>query len=131
MDGVRPTVVIADDHAEIIAAVRSLLDSTCEVIGEAADGRELVELSARLAPDLMVIDLGMPRMSGLEALKECRAAGSTAIIIILTVSAEPALAEVALRAGANAYVIKDRLGEDLLVAIDQARAGAEFVSRMN
>jgi len=131
MNGGRPTVVVADDHAEIIAAVRSLLDSTCEVVGEAADGRELVELSARLSPDLMVIDLGMPRMSGLEALRECRAAGSTAIIIILTVSAEPALAEVALRAGANAYVIKDRLGEDLLVAIDQARAGAEFVSRMN
>ena len=131
MGGGRLTAVIADDNVEMLAAVRAALSPTCDVVGEAADGRELVELSARLSPDLMVIDLGMPHVSGLEALKQCRAAGSTAIIIILTVSAEPALAKMAIEAGANAFVIKDRMGEDLLLAIDHARAGAEFVSQMD
>jgi DNA-binding NarL/FixJ family response regulator len=115
--GRRPRVLIADDHAIVAEGLRLLLKDHCELVGTVGDGPSLVETALALQPDVIVADLSMPGFDGLEAVRRLRAQGLPSRIVILTMYADPDLAQAALAAGANAYVIKSSAGTELLRAI--------------
>ena len=123
-----PRVVIADDHCMVAEGIERILFEDCEVLEVAADGDALLAAVRRLEPDLVVSDISMPAMSGLDVLKQLRSEGSRVPFIFLTMHAEPALAAAAMRAGANGYVLKYAAGKDLLTAVHQVLDGGVYVT---
>jgi DNA-binding NarL/FixJ family response regulator len=123
-----PRALLADDHPAVLNKVASLLASTCEVVGKVADGSALLEAAARLQPDILVIDISMPVLSGIEAARQLKTSGARAKIVFLTVHEDPDFVQAALAAGACGYVIKSRLATDLLRAVEEALAGRRYIS---
>jgi DNA-binding NarL/FixJ family response regulator len=119
----RTRVLLADDHAPLLAAIRRLLAAEFDVVGEASDGVEAVRLAKALQPEVVVIDLAMPRMGGIEAIREMRADGSASAIVALTVLSDQAVQAATFEAGARGYVLKSQAGSDLIPAIRAALAG--------
>ncbi|MCA9728720.1 MAG: response regulator transcription factor [Candidatus Eisenbacteria bacterium] len=130
MKRIRPTAVIADDHAAMRDLVRRMLLPRFDVVASATDGADLIDAWQAHRPDLLVVDVDMPRLNGIEAVRRIRGLGGSSIVVILTVSDDRDLAEAALEAGANAYVVKTRIASDLFDAIDAALAGGSFVSQL-
>jgi DNA-binding NarL/FixJ family response regulator len=124
----KPTVLVADDHGMVVARVMSLLTPKFDVVGTVSNGRDLVNEADRLKPDIIVLDITMPVMTGIEAARELQLKGSAAKLVFLTVHTGLALVEACLEAGAAGYVTKPRLVSDLLPAIDKALAGRKFIS---
>lgn len=119
------TILLADDHHLVRAGLAGLLDSAddLQVVGQAADGRQAVELAAELAPDVVLMDLSMPVMDGVEATRQLLTADPAAKIVVLTsFSDQPRVAD-ALAAGAVGYLLKDCEPRDLLAAVRAAAAG--------
>ena len=108
--------------------IRGLLEPTYDVVGFVEDGQSLVQAAGKLQPDVIVTDISMPKLNGIEAADRLRESGSSSKIVFLTVHADPDFAQVALKTGALAYVSKFRINTDLLVAIGEALAGRVFVS---
>jgi DNA-binding NarL/FixJ family response regulator len=108
--------------------VVSTLSQHCEVVGAVADGKALVEAACDLEPDLLVIDVSMPMLGGIEAAKRLRELGSTARIVFLTIHEDPECVHACLAAGGLGYVIKSRLAGDLPTAIDNVMAGRLYIS---
>jgi len=123
----RPRVLIADDHDMVLERLFSLL-KRYEVVGTAHNGVELVTEALRLGPDLIVSDITMPLLSGIDAAHELREAGSTAKFIFLTVHEQPAFVEACFAEGGLGYVTKSHLGTDLLPALNDALCGRRFIS---
>jgi two-component system, NarL family, nitrate/nitrite response regulator NarL len=119
----RVRVLLADDHPPLLAAIRRLLGAEFDVVGEATDGAEAVRLARALQPDILVIDLAMPRMGGIEAIRQIQAEHAGSAIVALTVLSDPAVLAAALDAGAHGYVLKSQAGSDLIPAIRAALAG--------
>jgi DNA-binding NarL/FixJ family response regulator len=117
-------VLIADDNGLFVTAVEGILGSekSIRVVGHAADGEEAARLAAELAPDVVLMDLSMPRMDGFEATRRIRAHTPDTAVVVLTGSLDSADAERAVEAGACGYVTKDRILVELVGAI-QAAAG--------
>jgi DNA-binding NarL/FixJ family response regulator len=126
---VKPRVLLADDHAALREALGELLADDTDLVGTVGDGLQLLDAARRLCPDVIVTDLAMPEMTGLEAMRGLKAAGSTARFIVLTVDRDPHVASEAMRAGASGYVFKQAAGEELLDAIRAVMAGGTFQSR--
>jgi DNA-binding NarL/FixJ family response regulator len=124
----RVRVLLADDHANFRAVAARLLEPEFEVVKAVGDGQALVDEAARLAPDVLVIDISMPGLNGIEAARQVKAAGSRAKIIFLTVHEGPDYVRSARAAGADGYVTKSRLASDLVVALRNALSGRSFVS---
>jgi len=124
----RISVLLADDHADFLAVAVRLLEPVVRVVKTVADGNAAVQEAARLDPDVIVLDISMPVLSGIEAARQLRAAGSRAKIVFLTVHPDSDFARAAFDAGAVGYVVKDRLASDLLHALREAMAGNSFVS---
>ncbi len=124
----RARVLVADDHQSLLDRVVSILDGEFSVIGTVRDGTSLVEAEAELTPDVLVIDISMPGMSGLEAASCIRRRGSHAAVVCLTAHQEPEVAEAAWRAGVLGYVFKTSLAHDLLPAVRAALKGHRFLS---
>lgn len=124
----RIRVLLVDDNQAVLARVASVLEMACAVVGQVQDGAAALDASARLQPDVIVLDISMPGMSGLEVAARLREAGSTAAIVFLTVHDDAEVAEAAQAAGGIGYVVKRRLGTDLLHAVSEARARRPFVS---
>jgi DNA-binding NarL/FixJ family response regulator len=122
-------ILLADDHRELLELTRVLLEPTFDVVGCVEDGESLVEAAGKLHPDVIVTDISMPKLDGLEAANRLRESGSSKIVF-LTAHADPDFVLAALKTGAFAYVTKLRIGTDLLVAIGEALAGRIFVSPM-
>ena len=112
-------VLIADDHLLFTEALEAILtgDERIEVVGRARDGGEAVVLTRRLEPDLVLMDVSMPVLDGIEATREIRAAGSAAAILMLTGSNSRSDVDSAREAGASGYVTKDRVASELVEAI--------------
>jgi len=108
--------------------VESLLTPTCEVVGSVSDGQSLFDAAGRLQPDVIVTDITMPILSGIEASKRLCDTGSAAKIIFLTVHSDVDFVQACLATGAAGYVLKPRIISDLLPAIREALAGRVFIS---
>jgi DNA-binding NarL/FixJ family response regulator len=119
----RARVLLADDHPALLSAIRRLLAQDFEVVGEAHDGEEAVQMAHDLRPDVVLTDLAMPRGGGLDAIRRISADASASTIIVLTVLADSAVVGAAVEAGARAYVLKSQAGVELLPAISAALAG--------
>jgi two-component system response regulator NreC len=123
-------IVIADDHPVVRAGLRALLDSELdlEVVGEGADAATAERLVRAHKPDVLVIDLVMPGASALEAIPRIRDAVPDTCILVLTMQDDPALAQDAIQAGANAYVLKDSARSELVTAVRRAAQGEQYLS---
>ena len=119
---------MADDHLIVLETVVPMLEPAFRVIGTAFDGKAAVEAEGRLHPDVVVMDISMPVMSGIDAAKMMRKKGSKAKIVFLTVHQDSDILAASKLAGGLGYVVKNRVGTDLVRAIEEALAGHSFVS---
>jgi len=122
-------VLLADDHQAVLDRVCGLLGDGFEVIGAVNNGRDAVVEAERLDPDVLVIDISMPILNGLQAAGRLRAAHSRTKVIFLTVHTDHDFVAAALSAGASGYVAKADIATDLVPAIREAVAGRLFVSK--
>jgi|SRR5688572_2038723 len=123
---VRPRVLLADDYVALLTAWRRLLEPSCEVVGSVCDGRALVEAATSLAPDVIVADLSMPEVSGLDACRQIKTRSPQTKIVLVTAGADEWVARAAFRAGASAFVLKHSAADDLLTAIRSAMLGDTY-----
>jgi len=121
-------VLLADDHPHFSEMVESLLFPGFEIIAKVADGRALIEAALRLKPDLILTDISMPILNGIDAAEELREMGCTTKVIFVTVHSDAEFVRSCLAAGACGYITKPRVALDLLPAIRQVLAGHVFVS---
>ena len=125
----RARIVLADDHQIVVAGLRSLLQSEFELVGSAENGLELIELAERTKPDVIVTDISMPLLNGIDAVRKLREMGIGAKIVFLTMHPDVVYATRALEAGASGYVLKHSAPDELVAAIHAALAGGRFVSK--
>jgi DNA-binding NarL/FixJ family response regulator len=128
MEHPRIRILLADDQQEMLKAVARLLKDEFDVIAAVADGKRAIEAAVRLSPDLLVLDICMPVLNGLEAAFYLKEFGSTAKVIFLTVNQDPYILEAALSIGALGYILKQRLAADLIPAIREVLDDQIFVS---
>jgi DNA-binding NarL/FixJ family response regulator len=123
-------IVLAEDHTILREGLRALLgaDPNFDIIGEAEDGREAVRCVERLEPDLLLIDLSMPRMSGMDAIREIKKRYPAIKIIALTVHKTEEYLSTTLQAGADGYVLKDATHDELIMAIKNVMGGKPYLS---
>jgi DNA-binding NarL/FixJ family response regulator len=121
-------VLLADDHPGLLGAVRSLLETDVDVIACVGDGESLCESAIRLEPDIIVADISMPKLSGINAAVRLRESGCSSRIVFLTQHNDLDIFHAALETGALAYVLKESLTTDLLLAIRETVEGRTFVS---
>ncbi len=124
MDRIR--VLLADDHEAMLERVAGLLSAECDVVGTVTDGRQAQAAARELKPDVLVLDISMPVMNGIETAHRLKEAGETARVVFLTVHDDGEFAREAAAAGALGYVIKQRMASDLVTAIKEAHAGRPF-----
>jgi DNA-binding NarL/FixJ family response regulator len=123
------TVVLADDHAIVREGIAALCASQgLRIVGQCADGTSAVETVLAQKPDFAILDLHMPGMSGVEAIRRLRASGCSAKLLVLSISREESAVMEALRAGADGYLLKDGPSRHLLDAISFVRDGGVYVS---
>ena len=120
MTNPRPRVLVADDHLGFLVAVQRLLEPSCDVVRTVQDGEALLEATADLKPDIVVVDIHMPYVNGLSACRQIKGATPEIKIIVLTGYSEPGTRERALNAGASAFVLKHSMADDLIPAIQNA-----------
>jgi two-component system, NarL family, response regulator NreC len=123
-------ILLADDHTVMRTGLRVLLERqpNLEVVGETENGRQTVELSTSLKPDVLVMDVGMPILNGIEATKQIVDKCSTTAVVILSMYSDEAYVMRALKAGARAYLLKDSAAVDLISAIEAVSQGKSFFS---
>jgi DNA-binding NarL/FixJ family response regulator len=121
-------MLLADDHPGFLEMIEVLLTPTFEVVGEVSDGQSLVEEATELNPDVIISDISMPRLNGIEAAQRLKRLGSTAKIIFLTAHLDTDFVQACMVAGASGYVEKHRVYTDLLAAISEVLAGHTFIS---
>lgn len=119
----RPRVLLADDYAGILTALRRLLEPSCDVVGCVEDGMTLVDATAKLKPDVVVVDLAIPRLNGLEACRRIKHDTPETKVVILTATDDAATTEMAYSLGASAFVVKYSGADELLGAINRAFRG--------
>jgi len=124
----RTTVLLADDHTMISAALKKLLEPEYEVVGCVEDGRTLVKAALDLKPDVVLVDVGMPLLNGLDAGRELKKLMPQVKLIFLTMNPDPNVASEALRIGASGYLLKHSKGEELLQAVHNAVRGTSYVT---
>jgi two-component system, NarL family, response regulator NreC len=123
------TILLADDHNLVREGLKHLLrdESTYKLVGEARDGMEAVQLTEKLRPRVLLLDLMLPRLHGLEVIRQVRRSTNTRVIVVSMYSDEPYIIE-AFRNGASGYVLKDSTGSELLQAIRTVEAGNRYLS---
>jgi DNA-binding NarL/FixJ family response regulator len=124
------TVVLADDHAVVAEGLAGLLRERYTLLKIVHDGRALVAAAKELNPDVVVTDIGMPLLNGLDAVRQIRAARPAINIIILTMHIEAELAVEAFRAGASGYLLKSSSGEELVEAVRQVAQGRAYLTSL-
>ena len=124
----RPRIVVADDHNLLLDALQKLLNDDFDVVATVSDGRTLVRESARLKPDVAVVDLAMPGLNGLEAARQLKREVPNTRIVFLTMNEDPDPAAEAFRAGASAYVLKRSAAAELVTAIRESLQARSYVT---
>jgi DNA-binding NarL/FixJ family response regulator len=126
--GIRARVLIADDHSIVADGLRSVLEKSYDVIGIVQDGRQLLSEAPRLKPDVIVIDIGMPFLNGLDAAERLKPLMPAVKFVFLTMMVDPNLAAAALNLGAVGYVLKQSVVSELLNAISEVLHGKSYVT---
>ena len=124
----QPTVLLADDHVVFTDGIVRILEDRFDVVGTVTDGGSLFEATCRLRPDVVVTDISMPRLSGLEGLRRLKAKHDDSRVIFLTMHADAKLAAEAFRLGARGFVLKHASGEELVKAIEAVLEGHKYMS---
>jgi DNA-binding NarL/FixJ family response regulator len=123
-------IVIAEDHTILREGLRSLLSSNpiFEIVGEAEDGREAIRCVEKFKPDLILTDLSMPRMNGMEAIKEIKKESPATKVLVLTVHRAEEYILATFRAGADGYILKDSTHSELVMAVKKVLSGKHYIS---
>ena len=124
----RPRVLLADDHQMLADALKSVIEPRCEVVGIVNDGRALLEAAAKLQPDIVVLDIGMPQLNGLDAGRLLKHSLPNAKLIFVTMLIDPYLVGESFRAGASAFLLKEAAASELTQAIDQVLKSGTYVT---
>ena len=124
----RPRVLLADDHALLLGAFEKLLSADCDIVGQVSDGRALVDAAEELRPDVIVLDISMPLMNGLEAARHIKQKARGAKLVFLTMNEDSDLAAEAFRVGASGYLLKRSAASELMTAIREVLAGRSYVT---
>ena len=124
----KPRILLADDHKIVTEGLRGLLSQDFHLVGLAADGRELLAKAKELSPDVIVVDISMPLLNGIDAVRMLREQGSTAKVVFLTMHSDATYLTRALDAGASGYVLKHAASDELITAIQHALRGQTFIS---
>ena len=121
-------VLIADDHQEMLEDIQDLLEPEFEVVGSATTGEGLLSAAADLKPDVIITDISMPQMDGIEATRNILQTAPASKIILLTIHSDPAMVRLGLSVGALGYVLKFKAGQELAGAIREVLQGNRYVS---
>jgi DNA-binding NarL/FixJ family response regulator len=124
----RPRVLLADDHKMLLEAFQRLLAPTCDVVGAVSDGRALLEAAPRLKPDVIVLDISMPLLNGLDACRQLQPRLPDARWVFLTVNEDPDVAVEAFRLGGLGYLLKSSAASELFLAIQKAMRGESYIT---
>jgi DNA-binding NarL/FixJ family response regulator len=124
----RPRVLLADDHTLLLGAYEKLLAPECDIVGQVSDGRALVDAAQKLKPDVIILDIGMPLLNGLEAARQIKPVLRNVKLVFLTMHEDADLAAEAFRSGASAYVLKRSAASELLTAIREVMKGRSYVT---
>ncbi len=124
----RTRVLIADDHQMLADALKRLLEPRFEVVGIVCNGRALVETAQKLRPDVVVVDVAMPQLNGLDAARQIKHSAPNVKIVFMTMNEDPDLVGEAFRAGASAFVLKQAAAFELTDAIDKVLKGGLYVT---
>lgn len=124
-----PRVILADDHMLVAEALRNLIASQFDVVAIASDGHELLGLATSLMPDVIVVDVAMPLLNGLEAGRQLKKKMPGVKLVYLTMNEDPELAIEAMNAGASGYILKKSAASELVQALSEALRGKSFITR--
>jgi DNA-binding NarL/FixJ family response regulator len=124
----KPRVLLADDHALVLGAFEKLLAGECEIVGKVGDGRALVAAVETLKPDVVVLDISMPLLNGLEAGRQIKQKARDVKLVYLTMNEDPDLAAEAFRAGASGYLLKRSAASELMTAIREVCRGRSYIT---
>jgi Response regulator containing a CheY-like receiver domain and an HTH DNA-binding domain len=124
----KPRALLADDHSMMLAGLRKLMEESCEVVGTVEDGRALVEAAQRLEPELIILDIAMPLLNGIDAARQIKRLCPNTKLIFLTMQTSPTYATEALEAGASGYLLKHSAPVELPLAIDAALRGQRYLT---
>ncbi len=124
----RPRVLLADDHTLLLEAFEKLLEPDFSVVGAVSDGRALLSAAAQLKPDVIVLDISMPLLNGLDAARQIKQTMPGVKLVFLTMNENPDLASEAFRAGASGYLLKTSAASELTKAIEEALCGRSYVT---
>ena len=124
----RPRVLLADDHTLLLGAFEKLLSPECDIVGQVSDGRALVAAAEKLNPDIIVLDISMPLLNGLEAGRQIKQRARDVRLVFLTMNEDTDLAAEAFRAGASAYLLKRSATSELLTAIHEVMRGHSYIA---
>ena len=124
----RPRVLLADDHKLLLEAFQKLLEPDCEVVGSVADGRALLAAASELEPDIIVLDIAMPLLNGLDAGGQIKKMMPDVKLIFLTVNEDPDFVSEAFRIGASGYLLKSSAASELFQAIQDVSRGRAYVT---
>ncbi len=126
----KPRILLADDHRMVAEGLRGLLEQDYDLVGIVEDGRALVEAADRLMPDVVVADVSMPRLNGIEAVRQLKKKNRDIAVVFLTMHLDVAYAASAFEAGASGYVLKHSAPSELLTAIGSALKGRTYITPM-
>src|SRR3981081_1468651 len=126
-----PRIILADDHTLFVEALRKLEAPHVQVVATVGDGRALLETAHALKPDVVVIDVGMPLLNGLDAGRELKKRLPNVKLIFLTMNEDPDLAVEAMKSGASGYLLKTSAGSELFSPIQEALRGQYYIKRQN
>lgn len=125
----KPRLILADDHKLVLEAFRKLLEPHYDVVGTVSDGHALVESALLLKPDVVVVDVSMPLLNGLDAGRQLKQKLPRIKIVFVTMNYDPDLAAEAMRAGASAYLLKNSASSELFHAIEEALKGKSYITK--
>ena len=126
----KPKVLVADDHVILAQGLSALLRNDFELTGIARDGHELIELAKTAKPDVIVTDISMPTLNGVDAVRQLQSQGITAKVIVLTQHKDPQIAAEAFRAGVSGFLVKQAAGEELVSAIREVLQGRSYLTSL-
>ncbi|HZN44501.1 MAG TPA: response regulator transcription factor [Nitrospiraceae bacterium] len=124
----KPRILLADDHSLVLEGFRRILEDQCDVVGTAEDGRALLEAASRLKPNVVLLDISMPLLNGIDATRHLKKVSPDVKVIFVTMHADPAYLNEAFKAGASGYLLKRSAGTELIQAIQSVLGGNYYVT---